>query len=140
MVSKVLKLDQRVLPIFVHHSLHKLINQIVIGLGAIPVLVQAHVKGILEQRLCGALKGNALAIVFHRTPTINEEHSNSSSPHYQSQHLSPREDIFQVVCQRRLCTGKVFQRGFPFRKLPSLLSLKSAHHQSLLQPKDREKR
>lgn len=31
-VSKVLKLNQSVLPIFVHHSLHKLINQIIIGL------------------------------------------------------------------------------------------------------------
>lgn len=31
-VSKVLKLDQCVLPIFVHHSLHKLIDEIIIGL------------------------------------------------------------------------------------------------------------
>lgn len=53
MVPEVLKLDQRVLPIFVHHSLHELINQLIVGLGAIPLLVQAHVQRILEQSLIG---------------------------------------------------------------------------------------
>lgn len=54
-VSKVLKLNQRVLPIFVHHSLHELIDQIIVGLWAIPVLVEAHVKGIPEERLQGMI-------------------------------------------------------------------------------------
>lgn len=53
-VPKVLKLNQCVLPIFVHHSLHELINQIIVGLRAIPILVQAHVKWISEESLIGA--------------------------------------------------------------------------------------
>lgn len=53
-VPKVLKLDQCVLPIFFHHSLHELINQIIVGLRAIPILVQAHVKWIPEEGLIGA--------------------------------------------------------------------------------------
>lgn len=52
-VSKVLKLDQRVLPVFVHHSFHELINQIIVGLRAISLLVQAHVHRILEESLIG---------------------------------------------------------------------------------------
>lgn len=46
-VPKVLKLDQCVLPVFVHHSFHELINQIIVGLRAISLLVQAHVQRIL---------------------------------------------------------------------------------------------
>lgn len=53
-VPKVLKLDQCVLPVFVHHSLHELINQIIVSLRAIPLLVQAHVQRILEESLIGA--------------------------------------------------------------------------------------
>lgn len=50
-VPKVFKLDQRVLPVFVHHGLHELVNQVIIGLRAIPLLIQAHVEGILQESL-----------------------------------------------------------------------------------------
>lgn len=53
MVPKVLKLDQRVLSIFFHHSLHELIDQIIIGLRAVTLLIQAHVQWILEESLVG---------------------------------------------------------------------------------------
>lgn len=50
-IPKVLKLDQCVLAIFVHHSLHEFINQIIVCLRAIPLLVQAHVERILKECL-----------------------------------------------------------------------------------------
>lgn len=52
-VPKVFKLDQCVLPIFVHHSLHELVDQVIVRLRAIPLLIQAHVEGILEESLIG---------------------------------------------------------------------------------------
>lgn len=52
-VPKVLKLDQCVLPVFVHHSFHEFIDQIIVGLRAVPLLVQAHVQRILEKSLIG---------------------------------------------------------------------------------------
>lgn len=56
MIPKVLKLDQCVLSIFVHHSLHELIYQIIVGLRAVSLLVQAHVQWILEESLVGHQK------------------------------------------------------------------------------------
>lgn len=53
-VPKVLKLDQCVLPVFVYHSLHELINQIIVSLRTIPLLVQAHVQWILQESLIRA--------------------------------------------------------------------------------------
>lgn len=52
-VPKVLKLNQRVLPVFFHHCFHELINQIVVCLRVISLLVQAHVQRILEESLMG---------------------------------------------------------------------------------------
>lgn len=52
-VPKVLKLDQSVLPIFVHHSFHELIDEIIIGLRAISLLIKTHVEWILEEGLIG---------------------------------------------------------------------------------------
>ena len=43
MVPKVLKLDQCVLSVLVNHSIHELINQIIVGLRAVSLLVQTHV-------------------------------------------------------------------------------------------------
>lgn len=53
-VSKVLKLDQCVLPVFVHHSLHELVNQVIISLRTVSLLVQTHVERILEKSLIEA--------------------------------------------------------------------------------------
>lgn len=50
-VSKVFKLDQRVLAIFVHHSFHELVNKVIVGLRPVSLLIQAHVKGILKESL-----------------------------------------------------------------------------------------
>lgn len=52
-VPEVLKLDQCVLAVFFHHSLHELINQIIVSLRVISLLVQAHVQRILEESLIG---------------------------------------------------------------------------------------
>lgn len=53
-VPKVFKLDQGVLPIFVHDGLHELVNQVIVCLRAIPLLIQAHVEGILQESLIAA--------------------------------------------------------------------------------------
>lgn len=50
-VPKVFKLDQGVLSIFVHHRFHELIDQIIVRLGAVSFLVQAHVQRIFEESL-----------------------------------------------------------------------------------------
>ena len=50
-VPKVLKLDQCVLAVFIHHSLHELIQQVLVGLRAVSLLVQAHVEGVPQQAL-----------------------------------------------------------------------------------------
>lgn len=53
-IPKVLKLNQRPLSIFVHNSFHELINQIIVGLRAIPFLIETHVEGIFQKSLVRA--------------------------------------------------------------------------------------
>lgn len=138
MVPKVLKLDQRVLPVFVHHSLHELINQLIVGLGAIPLLVQAHVQRILEESLIGVQEQTCQGwscSTFPRLHAVCRKHTYTAFlPHCLCQRLSPQEDISQVWCRHRQCTDKVFQRGCPFHKHPGPLILKYALHQLLLLP------
>lgn len=45
-IPKVFKLDERVLSVLLNHSLHELIDEIVVTLRAISLLIQTHVEGI----------------------------------------------------------------------------------------------
>lgn len=149
-VPKVFKLDQRVLPVFVHDSFHELINEIVICLGAVSLLVQPHVKRILKESLTGGqgqpweAKVNTV-IIFLFSHTCNKQKEKNKTknqhlaflPRYPSQHRSPQGDISQVWCQHRQCTGKVSQQVFPFHKHPGPLIPRYALHQLLLLPTQR---
>lgn len=77
-VPKVFKLDQRVLPVFVHHGLHELVDQVIVHLRAIPLLIQAHVEGILQESLVAAHGTNTTRLMSHTLP-LKETHSNSAS-------------------------------------------------------------
>lgn len=65
-VPKVFKLDQCVLPVFVHHSLHELVNQVIVRLRTVPLLIQAHVERILEESLIAA-QGTNISRLMTRT-------------------------------------------------------------------------
>lgn len=95
-VSKVLKLDQCVLPVFVHHRLHELVNQVIISLRTVSLLVQTHVERILEESLIEAQeKTKKSEMTFTHSLWRGSTHT-AFLPRCLCQRLLPQEDIFQV--------------------------------------------